>query len=47
MGDHDRALDLIERAVDLGGRNQAIYDTDVDFDPLRDHPRFIALMKRV
>ena len=47
MGDFDRALDLLERAVDLGSRNQAIYETDVDFNPLRDHPRFIALMKRV
>ena len=47
LGDFDRALDLVERAVDLGSRNPMNYDTDVDFDPIREHPRFIALMKRI
>ena len=47
LGDYDRALDLVERAVDLGGRNQMNYETDVDFNPIRDHPRFVALMKRI
>jgi adenylate cyclase len=47
LGEYDRALDLVERAVDLGGRNQVNYDTDVDFDPIREHPRFIELMKRI
>ena len=47
LGDYDRALDLVERAVDLGGRNQMNYETDIDFDPIREHPRFIALMQRI
>lgn len=47
LGDFDRALDLVERAVDLGSRNPMNYDTDVDFDPIREHPRFIALMNRI
>ncbi len=47
LGDFDRALDFIEKAIELGGRNAANYETDSDFNPLREHPRFIALMERV
>ena len=43
----DEALDHLEKAVDLGGRNKRYYENDQDLDPLRDHPRFKALMDRV
>jgi adenylate cyclase len=44
---HDEALDHLEKAVDLGGRNKRYYENDQDLDPLRDHPRFKALMDRI
>ncbi len=47
LGEYDRALDCIEVAIGLGSRNQRYYETDVDFDPLRDHPRFKDLMQRI
>ena len=43
----DKALDHLEKAVDLGGRNKPYYENDQDLDPLRDHPRFKALMDRI
>ena len=43
----DRALDSLEKAVELGGRNKRYYENDIDLDPLREHPRFQALMDRV
>ena len=47
IGKIDEALDHLEKAVDLGGRNKRYYENDRDFDPLRDHPRFKALMDRI
>ncbi len=47
MGETDRALDLVEKAVELGSRNKRYFDTDGDFDSIRDHPRFVALMKTI
>jgi len=44
LGDTERALDLVESAVALGGRNKRYYETDIDFESIRDHPRFKALM---
>jgi adenylate cyclase len=44
LGEHDRALDMLE-ALDLGTMaNRAWMEHDVEFDPLRDHPRFKAIM---
>lgn len=39
-GETDRALDVLEEAVDLGWRHRAWLDRDPDLDILRDHPRF-------
>ncbi len=47
IGRVDEALDYIERAVELGARNKRYYENDRDLDPLRDHPRFKALMDRI
>ena len=46
VGEIDEALDFIEQAFDAGNRMQRWYETDGDLDPLRDHPRFKALMER-
>ena len=46
-GEHERAIDQLENAVRLGGRNKLYYETDVDFDSLREHPRFQRLMDSI
>ncbi len=47
IGETNRALDLIEKAVELGSRNKRYFETDGDFESIRDHPRFVALMKTI
>ncbi len=47
IGETDKALDLIERAIELGSRNRLYFETDPDFVSLRDHPRFKALLDRI
>ena len=42
--DGKRALDALERAVSLGISPQYLRDTP-NFDALRDHPRFVALIQ--
>ena len=46
-GDSDTALDYLEKAVDRGGRNKRIYETDKDLESIKDHPRFRALLERI
>jgi len=36
----ERAIDQVENAIRFGNRNKLYYETDSDFDQLRDHPRF-------
>ena len=47
MGNKVTALDHLERAMDLGMRNRDWLMTDPDLDPLRDDPRFSALLTDV
>lgn len=47
QGDHDRALGLLERAVEMGWGDRAWLETDCDLDPLRGDPRFQALLERI
>ncbi len=46
-GELDRALDLLEKAVRNGFGHREWIANDVDFIPLRDQPRFQALLKRL
>jgi TolB-like protein/Flp pilus assembly protein TadD len=46
LGDHEEALDLLERALQVpGGLTRALVRVDPDFEPLRGNPRFEALLK--
>lgn len=47
LNEFEIALDHLEKAVELGSRNKRYFDTDSDFDSLREHPRFIALMEKI
>ncbi len=44
LGQTEKALDFLEKAVALGSRNKRYFDSDKDLDSLRDHHRFKALM---
>ena len=46
-GDHDRALDLLEQSFDLGMGYPDWIEHDSDLAPLRELPRFQALMARL
>ena len=43
----DEALDLLERAVAQGFGHRQWIEQDSDLEPLRDLPRFAALMERL
>ena len=45
-GEIDRALDLFERRLELGDIYQEWIDNDADFDSIRDHPRFLAMLAK-
>ena len=47
LGDHARALDNLEQALDGNSQWMAWVGRDAIFDPLRSEPRFIALMKKL
>lgn len=47
MGETDKALELAEKAYELGSRNKRYYETDSDLALIRDHPRFQALIARM
>jgi adenylate cyclase len=46
LGEQQRALDLLERAIDLGYGDRVWIEKDSDLDPIRDDPRFKALLQR-
>lgn len=47
LGDTTRALDWLERAVDVGDRRSETLATVPTLEPLRDHPRFRRLTARM
>ena len=47
LGEHERALDLLERALDEGSGSVHGISGSVLFAPLREHPRFKALVARI
>jgi len=47
LGDFDRALDELERALDERAGMLVFAKADVRLIPLRDHPRFKSLLERV
>jgi adenylate cyclase len=46
-GDVETALDCLEKAADLGARNKRMWESDLDFANIKDHPRFRALLDRI
>ena len=47
MAELEKSIDLLERAVEKGWGDRAWLETDSDLDPLRDQPRFKALIERI
>jgi adenylate cyclase len=47
MGEKDRAIALVDEAVKLGFGYRAWLEKDGDLDPLRDDPRFQAILARL
>lgn len=47
LGETDRAMDHLERAFDVGSGSVFSVKGSFLFTPLRDHPRFTALLKRI
>jgi len=47
LGETDRAFEALEAALDVGTLHREWIERDPDLDPLRDHPRFAAVMSRV
>jgi tetratricopeptide (TPR) repeat protein len=47
LGQWERALDLLEQTAEERNWFVRIFPLAPDFDPLRSHPRFIAIMKKI
>lgn len=47
LGEHDEALDYLERSVEHGYGHRRWFENDADLASLRDHPRFQALLERI
>ena len=47
LGEHDRALDGLERSIEAGVSVGDWIKHDPDFENLRDHPRFQTIVKRI
>jgi adenylate cyclase len=49
IGELEKALDAVEESARLGGGavSRAWLQQDSDMDPLRDHPRFQAVLERL
>jgi hypothetical protein len=47
LGEDERALDMLQRAIEAGLAGGDWVVRDPDWERLRDHPRFQALAKRL
>src|SRR5215218_3370132 len=47
LGDRGDALHWLERAVELGNENRTWFESDPNWESLREDPRFVALMRRI
>src|SRR5215210_2538566 len=47
LGDRDEALHWLDRAIDLGNENRTWFESDPNWEALREDPRFVALMRRI
>ena len=47
FGDHEEVLDLLEKAFENREQELAMFMTAPTFDPVRQHPRFKALLKKM
>jgi TolB-like protein/tetratricopeptide (TPR) repeat protein len=47
LGDKDRAIEWLERSYHDGAHDLSFLEVDPMLDPLRDHPRFQALVEKV
>lgn len=47
QGNTERAIDLLEKAQEMGFGDRAWMEHDSDLDPLHDNPRFKALLARI
>jgi hypothetical protein len=46
-GDLDPVLNCLEKAADYGARNRRMWESDSDFENIKDQPRFKALLERI
>ncbi|MFL6256561.1 MAG: protein kinase domain-containing protein [Pyrinomonadaceae bacterium] len=47
LGERDEALYWLDRAIDLGNENRTWFESDPNWESLREDPRFVALMRRI
>lgn len=47
MGDHEAALDLLEKVIPRASAHRYWWSSDPDLDPIRDHPRYKRLVEAV
>jgi tetratricopeptide (TPR) repeat protein len=47
VGDNDRALDWLTKAVELGNENKPWFESDPRWKPMREDSRFVELMRRI
>jgi tetratricopeptide (TPR) repeat protein len=47
LGDREDALRWLERAIELGNENRTWFESDPNWEPLRQDPRFRELMQRL
>jgi adenylate cyclase len=47
QGEPERAMDCLEKAVQHGFAHKAWIENDGDFNSIREHPRYKALLARM